>query len=87
MTGIRPFGPALRQLLVVSLEMLVLMLLGLAMMGLSHKVEPPAQRLLILAGEGLSLLGALALLLGSVRVWLQMFRASLKDKGTKHAIF
>ena len=81
MAGIRPFGPAMRLLRVISLGVLATMLLGAAAIYAARGMGPPLRHLLTLLAEGLVLLGALGMLIGAVRVWGRMIRVSLKNVG------
>ena len=81
MAGIRPFGPAMRQLLVTTCGVLTILLLGAAAMYAARGMGPPIKDLLTVLGEGLVLLGALGMLIGAVGVWGRMIRVSFKNIG------
>ena len=76
-SGVRPFGPALRLLLVTSLGVLAIWLLGGAAIYAAHTFGSPISRFLMVLGEGLLVLGALGMLIGSVRAWGHVILASI----------
>lgn len=84
MTGIRPFGSAVRLLLVTSIGVLALMLLGIALIYSAREFRPPTQSVLALVGEGVLLLGGLLMVAGCVLTWMRVFRA--RFNGTRGAV-
>ena len=84
-SGLRPVGPALRLLLMTSLGVLAVWLLGGAAIYAAHAFGSPISRLLMNLGEGLLMLGALGLLIGSVRAWGRMIRMILPRTNGTHS--
>lgn len=80
-SGVRPFGPTLRLLLMTFLGVLAIWLLGGAAIYAAHAFESPISRLLMVLGEGLLVLGALGMLIGSVRAWGHVILMSIPRAG------
>ena len=68
-SGLRPVGPALLQLLMTTLGVLAVWLLGGAAIYAAHTFGSPISHLLMNLGDSLLVLGALGMLIGSVRAW------------------
>lgn len=83
MAGVKPFWPAMRQLFVTALGALAASLLGITLLYAARDIEPPAQHLLTLAGEGVLLLAALVILIACIRVWCQVLQAVTENASKK----
>lgn len=77
-TGIRPFGPAFRMLMIISFWVMGTMALGMALIYSASVFGASAQRLLLVTGEGVVMLGALGLAVGCVLAWMKMFRVGFR---------